>query len=392
MRDFFQKIYEKITAKHPSVKILIVSWITFINSIPEIKIVNVLQDFLSALFNMLSEKQKEVNQSADKCLKDLLKELDGYFDSLSSDVEVKILEILINQCKSTHEGVLQTAFEWIYLFLCKYKYYILQMKKARSPFNKPSVANKHSNRNTGTFMSSVSGFSIVTIEDNKSDDISSLLQFNSSDGDRKIPFNLLPKILEVIINSINHTNPELKKIATDSNNELIAIIDFYSELQPQNTKIKLFEEILKNYLNLNEKETTLELVISWISKLFKKFHDEFFTKIDDFIITISSVLCHPNENIFTGVLEIMCDIAKYREENIEIILSIIFEKLCVINNLLSNKGSTIIKKFSTILPVDRVYSTFAEILSKMKETEFVQRMINILNLYLVTGRVNFILF
>lgn len=370
---------------------MIVSWIIFINSIPEIKIINVLQDFLAALFNMLSEKQKEVNSSAEKCLKDLHKEIEGFFDSLSYEVEVKILEILIDQCKSTHEGVLQTAFEWINLFLNKYKLHLMQNKKLITPYTKSNALNnKYSSnmkRQPGMFLSGTSGISNNTIEqpfEFRSDE-SSVHSPSVCDSERKIPFNLFPKILHMILTHINHLNPKIGKIAMDSNNELISIIEFYGE--SHNTKIKLFEEILKNYFNSEEKESTLELVLIWISKLFKKFHEEIFTKVDDFVESISVILSHPNEKLFSSVLEIICEIAKYREEYVEIILSTLLQKLCANKALLNNKGLIILRKLSTILSVERVYSTFADVLVKMKESEFVERMINILNLFLITGKV-----
>jgi hypothetical protein len=371
---------------------MIVSWIIFINSIPEIKIINVYPDFLSPLLLLLQEKQKEVFSSAEKCLKDLLKELDNHFESLSYEVEVKILEILLEQARSTNECVLLTAFEWINLFLSKYKYFLIQNKKMKSPLTKSftAVTNKQSSnmhRGQGVFLSGASGMSNFVLEqpfEMRSEDLT--FTYSVSDNDRKIPFYLFPKVFDVIVLSINNKNQEITRSAYECNTELLAMIDFYNEANY--AKIKLFEEVIKFYCKCEEKDSTLELVLQWIIRLFKKYHDELYSKVDDFVESVVQVLCHKKENIFDSALEIICEIARHKEENIEIIFNIVMKKLSSDKNLLESKGLAIIKKFCSIISVDKIYLTSADVLLKMKQSvEFSQRMINILNLFLITGKV-----
>ncbi len=45
-------------SKNSEIKVLIVSWIIFINSIPEVKIINVLHEFLPNLFSYLADQNK----------------------------------------------------------------------------------------------------------------------------------------------------------------------------------------------------------------------------------------------------------------------------------------------------------------------------------------------
>jgi vacuole morphology and inheritance protein 14 len=52
--------------------------------------------------------------------------------------------------------------------------------------------------------------------------------------------------------------------------------------------------------------------------------------------------------------------------------------------LLNSKGLTILKKLCSVLPVNRVYITFADVLIKMKDIEFIANMINILDIFLLT--------
>ena len=54
LRELIEIVYKNIDNTHNDIKLMIVSWIIFINSIPEIKIINVSHEFLGELFNMLS--------------------------------------------------------------------------------------------------------------------------------------------------------------------------------------------------------------------------------------------------------------------------------------------------------------------------------------------------
>jgi len=371
---------------------MIVSWIIFINSIPEIKIINVLHEIIPYLFNMLSERNKEVAQNAMDCLKDLLKEIEIFFETLFYDVEVKILEILIEQCKSNHDQTRLTAFEWINSFLSKYKYFLIQSKRTRSPYTKSIIIPKSSN----TIAKSGGGlqaFTEITVsnceifENFSRTDESNFGTSVTETGDKKIPFNLFPKILEVVIASVNHQDNDIKKISNFSNSDLLAIIDFYSD--SNNANIKLYEEVLRNFLNMEEKDSTIELVLLWINKLFRKFHEDMFSRLETFIDKICSVLLHPNENLFNMILDTICEIARYKDDNVgvDIIITNILDKLSQNTISLNDKGLLIIKKFCQFLNVERVYSTFADVLLRMKQNDFVEKMINILGVFLVTSKV-----
>lgn len=309
--------------------------------------------------------------AADKCLKDLKKDVFTFFDTLSQEVEVQILEILIDQSKSLQEQTKFTAFEWILMFLQKYKYHSLQnSKKIRSPYTKSVILNKTSNNATRTLgqpftskESSMTQFSQISYDPSIFDENATNSNLTTDYCDMKIPFHLLPKILEVIIWSVNHPNTDIKQMANDCNNELIVILDFYCD--SHNHNIKLFEETLRQFFH-EERETTLELVLLWINKLFKKFHEEMFNKVEDFIENITSMISQTNDTLFNNIMDTICQIAKQREEYTELILISILKNLCANKNLLNNKGLIILKKLCTVLQVEKVYLIFADVLLHMK--------------------------
>lgn len=115
-----QKLLDKIRTNHPAIRILIVSWIKFLDSIPEIKLINRIFEFLPGLFNMLCDKTKDVNQTADQCLKIFLKEIEKIFENCDKETTNKIIEIIIDQCKNKPDTAVIVAFDWLITFLNKY--------------------------------------------------------------------------------------------------------------------------------------------------------------------------------------------------------------------------------------------------------------------------------
>jgi len=88
------------------------------------------------------------------------------------------------------------------------------------------------------------------------------------------------------------------------------------------------------------------------------------------------------------IINIFCEIAKDKEQFIEIILRGILEKLCSNKKFLNDKGLVILKKLCLYLPVIRIYTAIAKILLEIKDLEFVGSMINILDIFLLTYKVS----
>ena len=83
-------------------------------------------------------------------------------------------------------------------------------------------------------------------------------------------------------------------------------------------------------------------------------------------------------------MDILCEVSKYKGEYIEFTLSKILEKLSQNKNLLNLRGLIILKKFCSVLSVQRVYLQISDVLYKMKDIEFISSMINILDIFLLT--------
>ena len=108
--QFLPLLQTYIRRTNPFIRQLIVGWITFLDSIQDISMLDYLPDFLDGLFNMLSDSNREIRQAADSALAEFLREL-----SDSRVVELgPVVAILVNQCQTPKERLNRlTAIKWI---------------------------------------------------------------------------------------------------------------------------------------------------------------------------------------------------------------------------------------------------------------------------------------
>lgn len=93
IEKFIPLLQKYIRRTNPYIRQLLVGWITVLDSVPGIHMIDWLPDFLDGLFNMLSDSNKEIRQVADAALKDFLKDI-----SKSDYVELNpMVPILVNQ-------------------------------------------------------------------------------------------------------------------------------------------------------------------------------------------------------------------------------------------------------------------------------------------------------
>jgi vacuole morphology and inheritance protein 14 len=227
-------------------------------------------------------------------------------------------------------------------------------------------------------------------ENDKSDDLS-LASFPSSvEIERKYPFNLFGQILDIILKSSNISSKEkdkkekkileeIEKIAKESNNTLLNIIEYYNE---NNENLTLFEEILIKYFEYEE-PIILKIVFKWIERLYNKFHENAFVSFDDFMEKFTFILANKNDEIFKEAINIICYIIKDNEKNINIIVSKIINTFQKKIDLIDKRGTDIFTILCSTLRVDTIFLTFATVLLEMKDNKYIGRIINRLNIFLI---------
>ena len=109
VEQFLPLLQNYIRRTNPYIRQLLVSWITVLDSVPDINMIDYLPDFLDGLFNMLSDSNREIRQAADSALSEFLREV-----RTSTVVEFgPIVSILVLQCHSRDPLNRLTAMTWL---------------------------------------------------------------------------------------------------------------------------------------------------------------------------------------------------------------------------------------------------------------------------------------
>ena len=110
---FIPLLQKYIRRTNPYIRQLLVGWITVLDSVPEISMIDWLPDFLDGLFNMLSDSNREIRQAADSALAEFLREI-----KLSAVVEFgPMVSILVGQCNSKERFNRLTSINWVMEFI-----------------------------------------------------------------------------------------------------------------------------------------------------------------------------------------------------------------------------------------------------------------------------------
>lgn len=125
VESFIPLLQKQIRRTKPYIRQLIVGWITVLNAVPDINMLDYLPELLDGLFNMLSDCNKEIQQCAENALNDFLKEI--------KEAEViefgPMIHILVIQCKSPERSNRLVALKWTNEFILfaetRYLYYFI---------------------------------------------------------------------------------------------------------------------------------------------------------------------------------------------------------------------------------------------------------------------------
>ena len=386
--EFFQKIILNISLENPANKCIIVSWISCINQIPGIKLINILYLFLGDLFDMLQIKNIKVNEITNECLEDFYNEIENNFEDIDYNIKIKIFGIVIQKCEKSkldERNVKLKSFKWAYLFLKKYKFQFIRSNKRKRTLRNKKIGSEASSNAINSSINSNINDSIIEKE-----------KFNESNisidtDDKKYLFELFARFLKIIFNTLKevkdlkelkdikenklNSNNNLYAIVEDCNNCLLCIIEKY-DMNKNN--MRTLEQVLMDYLLIENKELIIN-VLKWLEKFFDKFSNEAFkNNFNKFIEKFSTISIYKDEEIFEKGIETLCNIEKCRENSInDIVLNIINKLKEKDNNFAIKRATQFVKILCKELNTKYVYLTFAEVLSKVNKSDFACKIINI---------------
>jgi vacuole morphology and inheritance protein 14 len=333
VNQFLPLLQTYIRRTNPYIRQLIVGWITLLDSVPDISMLDYLPDFLDGLFNMLSDSNREIRQAADAALSDFLREL-----SSSSVLEFgPIVSILVFQCQSKERLNRLTSITW----LAELIHHPYSGGDALLPFHSAIL---------GAVMCCISDgeMEIRVVAERTNDDLLALVKNTTAD------FELKP-LLETLINELLNKEDVPTKMAA------LGWVNMLMEKCRSSMKgyiEDLLPVLLRTLSDPNDAVVLLNLqVLSRIS------------------------LAHRHERTLEHT----------EEAQLQLVLNAILSLFAKDRQLLETRGSLIIRKLCVLLNAKSVYIKLASALMQYEVTgdagtlEFVSTMVQTLNLILLTA-------
>jgi len=353
--EFILKTVEEI--KHPSIQILIVSWINYLLCIHELKLIKYFNQIIFFLFRFLSNNISDVSQCSEQCLKRMIIWINENFNELmekNDEYLNKILEQILDlfsKNKNINDVLVRIcAFEWINMFL---KNYII-------------IINNYLN---------------INLNKNNSKEISNKSEILI----KNIPFHLFNNIISILIDSKINTNFSKNNenlFMSCNDNFLKILLSVPKDLLGNN--IQLIEEKFMMNLKINSKNVVLNFILDFIIKLFDRFNITMSNDIYEFIKKIINILQYQNKELDDKVLKIIGEIIKLKNNkyNQNIIINIL-DKFQDTNSLINNFGIHMLKYLSKVINITKIYNIFCDLLLRKDDLNFIIAMINILDIFLV---------
>ena len=378
-------LLQKITpSTHPSVKILVVSWITYIESIHELNLISYLTKIIPVLLKMVKDRTKDVYQCGEQCLKKISSEIDIHYEDLSEmypHVIKDIAEIIIKQCKEPEEKVLVSSFEWLAMLLSKYNSIIQLYINEKE--NKNMQDSKLIQRNKSILMK----VGLLDKDENGK-------QRNASNLIKNIPFKSFADVLDVLVENAKRSTNKQISVLFDKCNLLFKqiILTVPNDIIGPNitTLEKKIKEKLDHTNNIttatkeNNKDKAILLLLDWSYDLLERFHCQMFTNAKDFIEKLINILPESNQAVFDNIMKILCEIPNYNKTYSSMIVHCFVDKLSKNRNLIKPHGITIYKRLSKSISVMSLLDITCDYLLKNNDVSFVMAMISVMDNFLST--------
>ena len=400
---------------HPALKILIISWITFLESISEIKIINYMNKIVPELFKLLCFNTKDVYQSSEYCLKKILCDIESQYESLSCEYPKIINEILvavIHNCTKDNENIKLCAFEWLEMFLKKFQS-ILDNSKSENDDKKlneylyqntcennfirgkiiPQTKFLEQNNTNGDGANKYKRLKEVIYKNNKlllklglmeksekKKKISSELLINN------IPYVLFSGILDVLIkNTMNNNKTYILEYVEHCNEIFKFIIANY----PDNLLEKYLEDIEKVLLsNLNQSlnEQSIIIILEWTDQLYNQFESKLFENEEIYIEKLINIIPDSNKSILMKIMNTLCLICDKQPSFINYIINLLINKFSKSQNLINSYGIIVLKSLSKTIDIFTIFRIFSDNLLKNKDINFIIKITKILNIFLLSEK------
>lgn len=323
LTTFIPLLRERMYTKSPFGKMFIISWISVLDSVPDIDLVVHLPEILDGLFKILEDPNPEIKQSTYVVLSDFLRSIKMNPSRVNF---ANMINILIVHAQSSDEKLQLTAITWIDEFL--------QLSGAALlPF--------------------ISGI------------LTAVLPCLSYEGD---------------------TRKLIKGTANRVNANLLTFISAKEVLIIENLDLASIVEVLTKQLELQHISVQTKVaVLKWIYHLLKNFPDKMLSHTDTLFPVLMKTIGDTSEEVVQQCVIVIAEMIKSQSKYFTKFIANLIRLFSADRHLLEDRGVFIITKLCIMLNPDDIFKTFSENLIEESNLRFASVMVQTLSIILLTS-------
>ncbi|XP_030831703.1 protein VAC14 homolog [Strongylocentrotus purpuratus] len=372
LNAFINLLRERIYTQNSFVGQFILSWVTTLDSVPDINMLVYLPEILDGLFHILSDQNKEVRKMCEFCLDEFLK---GIRKNPSSADFPNMVNILTTHTTSQVELIQLTAMTWIREFLNLAGRSLLHFMSALLSAALPCLAYEDQKRK-----------SIKEVATSVNQSLMRLVTQSDDDDTNQPPVSNTPE------------KTDLTHITL-----------------PVKLKLAPIVQVLTRYLGHKSIQTRIA-VLQWIYHLHIKTPKKIFYHVEQLFPVILKTLSDPSDEVVLRDLEVLAEIVSSsagpdfvadQQETNQIAPSAAsnasFRAVTGTNKyftdfmvkllslfstdpqLLEDRGSFIIRQLCLLLNAEHIYQALSKILLDSPDMKFATTMVQTLNTILLTS-------
>ncbi|CCJ28981.1 unnamed protein product, partial [Pneumocystis jirovecii] len=412
LEKFIPMLSERIYVINPFTRMFLVSWITVLDSVPDLELITYLPRFLDGLIKFLSDSHQDVRNATDRVLTDFLSEIkrisnikkelvfkkakstissqslincndndikckyedirkdnlmfieDGKWIS-GQDVFIhysKIIEILLPHISSSEESIQLMALKWIAEFFNICPIDLLKFTPRLISLVLPALSlGGESSRQAA-----------LEINQNLCNLVSEVLETN------KITSNLTQlHSSELSSKAINFSFQQITKTDSQENDVFFSFKDILDYSSTVNALILQFSD---------EHEQTRIAALNWLIMLHNLAPQKVLTLNDGTFPALLKILSDPNDEVIIKDLELLAQISSANKDDyFDVFMVNLLSLFSTDRRLLETRGSLIVRQLCIYLKSEKIYCTLAENLEKDEDLEFASIMVQNLNNNLMTS-------
>lgn len=397
--QFITILKERIHVLNPFTRTFLVSWITLLDSIPDLELISFLPSFLGGLLKFLSDVNQDVHTTTKVALDRFLLEIrkvasikrDITFTSRKSPASVQ--RPLSSDTKTSAKSDPNVAIKDAYDSADEAVDDDSQLEEEYIPGQDVQVDYVRILDILLSFLSDTSEEEIQTTT------LGWIEQFFDICPDDINSF--VPRLLSQVLPALSHHVEKVRQAANRVNDALTTYImslpeeplnESETDVQPNRGRAPTASfdyEAAVHALTLqflNEHEASRVAAISWLIMLHRKSPRKILAIHEGTFPALLKTLSDPSQAVVTRDLLLLSQICKNSDDSYFTVFMVSLLKLfCTDRKLLETRGNLIIRQLCMNLSAERIYRTLADCLERDEDLEFASIMVQNLNNNLITA-------